>query len=121
MTGAGDWSGFMSMYRFIVAGAVLWTWCWSSARSDFVAGAVSRDLDMWLDFRNRRKPRKLLFGMLILSLEVLLLRIALAGLRGVYLDVQISWQAQHFVDLEVQTLWQCTTLSTLKCAALCGP
>ena len=52
----------------------------------------------------------------MLHLEALLLRNALAGLRDVNLDVQIlwaqglvvhmSWQAQHFVDLEVKILWQ---------------
>ena len=30
--------------RLFAAGAVPWTWWWSSARSDFVAGAVNRDL-----------------------------------------------------------------------------
>ena len=43
--------------------------------SDFLAGAVNRDF--W-------------------TLEVLLLRSALARLRDVNLDVQISWQAQYF-------------------------
>ena len=63
---------------------------------------------MWLVFRNRAKSRAkaafwhhdAAFG------PVLLLRLALAGLRDVNLDVQISWQAQCFVDLEVQSSWQ---------------
>ena len=29
---------------YFVASAALWTWLWSSARSDFIAGAVTRDL-----------------------------------------------------------------------------
>ena len=42
------------------------------------------------------------FDILMLFLEVLLLRIALAGLHDMNLDVQIALQAQYFVDLEVQ-------------------
>ena len=59
---------------------------------------------MWLIFKVQGKSleRKLRFGILMLSLEVLLLRIALAGLHDVNLDVQISWQAQYFVGLKVQ-------------------
>ena len=51
-------------------------------------------------FRNRSKSRaKAALGILMLSLEVLLLRIALAGLRDLNLDVQTSWQAQCFLNL----------------------
>ena len=39
------------------------------------------------------------------SLQRKLCVTALAGLRDVNLDVQISRQAQYFVDLEVQTSW----------------
>ena len=64
-------------------------------------------VDMWLTFRNRRKfERNLHLGILMLSLEALLLRLALAGLRDVNLDAQISWQAQFYVDLEVPIPWQ---------------
>ena len=56
-----------------VAGAVPGTWWLSSACSVFAAGAVSRDL-----FGHVARFQKL-FGILMLSLEVLLLRIALAG------------------------------------------
>ena len=73
-----------------------------------MAGAVTRDFWTCGSFAEiggslKRKPR---FGILVLSLEVLLLRIALAGLRGVNLDAQISWQAQCFVDLAVMISWQ---------------
>ena len=42
----------------------------------------------------------------MLSLEAFLRRSALAGLRHVNLEVQISWQAQHFVSLKVQSSCQ---------------
>ena len=42
----------LAQSRLFVAGAALWTWWWSSACSDFVAGAVNPDL-----FRSRRQSR----------------------------------------------------------------
>ena len=74
---------------------MLWTWWWSSACAGSVFGRVacfqkSEDVSIescilasWL------------------SLDMLLLRSALAGLRDVKLDVQILWHAQHFAELEV--------------------
>ena len=47
----------------------------------------------------------------MLSLEVLLLPNALAGLRNVNLHAQVSRQAQHFVDLGGAVI----TLQTLRC------
>ena len=55
----------------------------------------------------------------MLSLEVLLLQIALAGLRDVKLDLQISWEAQNFVDLEVWTLLQAQHFVNLE-VQICG-
>ena len=59
---------------------------------------------MWLVFSiiGGILEAKLRFGILMLSLEVLLVRITLAGMCDVNLDVQISWQAQCVVDLEVR-------------------
>ena len=45
--------------------------------------------------------QKLRFGILMLSLEALLGQNALAGLRHVNLEMRMSWQAQHFVNLKV--------------------
>ena len=50
-------------------------------------------------------------GLSMLSLEVLLLPNALAGLRNVNLHAQVSRQAQHFVDLGGAVI----TLQTLRC------
>ena len=44
---------------------------------------------------------KAAFWHLDIVLDELLLRSALAGLRDVNLDVQISWQVQYFVDLKM--------------------
>ena len=76
------------------------TWWWSLARSDFVAGAVNRDLSTCglLSDIGGSLEQKLHFGILMLSLEGLLLGNALAGLRDVNLDVQFLMQAQHFVQ-----------------------
>ena len=100
---------------------VLSSWWWSSACPGFVAGAVNRDFWTCGSFSEigRSLERNLHFGILTSSLEMLLLQIALAWLRGVSLslrgrhanflasaalvnlEVKISWQTQCFVDLEL--------------------
>ena len=70
---------------------------------------------MWLVLESGGSlKRQLRFGIFMFSLEVLLLRITLAGLRGVILDVQTLWQAHYFVGLEVQTSWQAQRFVSLE-------
>ena len=75
-------------------------------------GHVARSPEFWGSI-----ARKLRFDVLNFSLEVLLLRRALGGLPNVNLDVQISWQARHFVNADGQTSWQyvCSDVLALIC------
>ena len=71
----------------------------------FLTGAVNRDFSTCGSFSEigGSLARKLCFGILMLSLQEAFLRQnALAGLRYVNLEVQISWQAQHFVTSKAQ-------------------
>ena len=131
-----------------------WRRCSSGLRSRCDAARIL-ELDDHFSWQARRKrqaqeigaflhrclKRKLRFGIFML-----LLRIALAGLRDVSVDVirvQISWQALYVVSLEVQISWQalhfvikievwtsgagavfCAAVvagAVLEGAALCGP
>ena len=74
-----------------MAGALLWAYC------DFVAGAVNC---VTFGHVARFQKSKEVSGetCVTLSVEVLLLRTALAGLRDVNLDVQISWRAHALCE-----------------------
>ena len=64
---------------------------WSSACSVFVAGSVNRDFWTCGSFSDIALTSRCCLWKL---------RVALAGLRDVSLDVRNSWQTQRFVDLE---------------------
>ena len=73
-----------------------------------MTGAVNRDFSTCRSFSEigGRLARSCVLVICMLSLEAFLLRSALSGLPHVNLEVQVSWQAQHFVTLKVLILWR---------------
>ena len=67
-------------------------------------------IGQWVVFRNRGKSRA---NVAFSYLDVVFgSALAAKGLRHVNLEVQISWQAQHFVNLEKHFFGRRSTLST---------